>query len=102
MDGFDQEHWILHCIYRHYPDGCEWNDPTEEDKRIIKRLSKQGIVYESSRWLEGARCNVPLLFFTEKGKRIFIREDGGFLFESEFKCFGQSRESVKEIEDGKV
>ena len=94
MVGFDQERWILYCIYRYPPDGCEWNDPTDEQKRVIERLSKQGVIYKSTRWLESAHCNVPLLFFTEKGKCIFIREDGGFLFESEFKCIGQSQESI--------
>ena len=85
MAGFDQEHWILYSIYRSYPEGCEWNDPTEEQKRVIERLSKQGVIYKSSGWMESAHGNVPLLFFTENGKRIFIREDGEFLFESEFK-----------------
>lgn len=84
MNQFNKEHWILYRIYCSHPDGCEWNEPTEEDKRIIRSLSKQGDVYESSRWREGARCNVPLLHFTDKGADLYIREDGGFLFESEF------------------
>lgn len=84
MGEFDQEHWILYCIYRSYPDGCEWNDPTENEKRIIKHLSSRGDIYTSSRWLEGARRSIPLLCFTEKGKKSYIREDGGFLFEKEF------------------
>lgn len=84
MNRFNHEHWMLYLIYCSYPEGCEWNDPTEEDKGIIRSLSRQGVVHESSKWSEGAHRFVPLLCFTEMGAKTFIREDGGFLFEKEF------------------
>lgn len=84
MSDFDAEKWILYCIFTAGRAGCEWLDPTPQQRRIIQSLLARGDIHVFSRYDENTHFNVPLLSFTEKGRVIYIRDDGGFLFEKDF------------------
>lgn len=83
MNRFDREKWILYWIAKRHPEGCEWVDPSPEDKRIIDRSVTDGCVSVMSCRNEKPGLCSPKLYFTRKGADIYIY-DGRFLFAKDF------------------